>query len=219
MKTKDLGWSLGPFLIPAEPEAVSKHCEICARGVLDGEYEYPRDAPEDVTSIVDVGCNVGAFTAWATKVWWPGKIEEVHAYDPNARAVEMFWHSLDAGMRMGGALVHQRVCAVTVQPRAVFRLQNNWGGSRTYGETEGFDVRVLHPCDLPPADVLKVDGEGIELEVFESYQHWNVVKVALFEWHFTEHRGPLERICREVGLVQRKTSAPGDQGVQCWVRG
>ena len=91
--------------------------------------------------------------------------------------------------------------------------RDNWGGGYTHGVTEGLEVPALHPRDLPPCDVLKVDAEGIEDELTAEYQHWAGVRVFLFEWHHVEHRGRIMQRCVDAGLVQWSA----DQGEQCGI--
>ena len=183
--------------------------------MFDGEYSYPRPAgAERVRSVLDIGCNLGSFIVWACHVWWPGQIEHVNAYDPNAAAVEI------ARLNTTGLPVTFHDVAVTsAAPPVFFREIENWGGARTYGETSGVEVATLHPRELPAADVLKVDGEGIEPEVFEHYQHWNGVMVAMFEYHDPSHREPVQGACRRAGLTPvRYNPLNPDGDVQVWVR-
>lgn len=208
--------SVGNFFVPAEPEERSRASEACARAVLQlplGEYSYPRDAIEDVETVLDVGCNLGAFAVWACHVWWPGRIVRVYGYDPNVSALAI------AQRNTRGWPVELHPLAVTCDSRPVFLERTDWGSSRTHGETSGVPVLAIHPSRLPAADVLKVDGEGVDLEVFEHYAHWDGVRVALFEWHECDHRAAMFEICKRAGLELRKNDCgEAEQGVACWVR-
>ena len=168
---------------------------------------------------MDVGHNLGAFAIWACKCWWPGLITRVDAYEPNAKALEI------ALLNTLGLPVVARWAAVTVDPEPLFCERGadgraNWGGGRTSSVTYGERVQAVHPRNLPSADVLKVDAEGVDLEVFENYQHWSTVKIAMFEWHHVEHREPMQDICRSAGLVQLRDDdgARYGQGQQIWGR-
>lgn len=204
----------GDFLIPAEPAETSRHAEICARNVFMGEYSYPRTELEGVRTIVDVGCNVGAFIVWARQVWWPGMIDSARAWDPNIDALRVAVHNVP----LGDTLTH---AAITTEAHPRFHLDENWGASSTYGvlQTEGVAVPGEHPFDLPPCDCLKIDAEGVDYAVLAHYQHLDRVKVCLFEWHHVEHRAPMFSICERAGLVLRKNDCgEASQGVACWVR-
>ena len=199
--------ALGAMLLPAEPAERYAGSVACVQSVLGGEYRYPRGAPEDVRSIVDIGFNIGTFTVWACRCWWPGRIARVVGYEPNAQALEL--------ARVNAELVEPTAvmlipCAVSLDAAPRFSTGDNWGGGRTHGVVAGQQVPAVHPRDLPPADVLKCDAEGVDADVFEHYQHWAGVRVALFEWHEPEHRARMEAVCRAAGLVQLR----GDQGEQ-----
>jgi FkbM family methyltransferase len=215
MLTRTIDGPAGPFLIPAEPEVRTQCSEICCRHVFEGEYNYGRPSVEPVRTIVDVGANVGSFAVWASRVWWPGQIIRIDCYEPNASAISLIvQNTLVAGHQ---AWVHP--VAVTSRRSALFKEHDDWGGSRTCGETSGVPVKVLHPRDLPPADCLKVDAEGVDPEVFYHYRHMQTVLVAMWEYHDARDREPIEWICRENGLTQvRHHGSPPKQGIQIWVR-
>lgn len=207
------------FILPGSPDAVRDHCGRCCQAVFDGEYSYPRDETEDVHTIVDVGCNLGAFLRWATIVWWPGRIVSAVAYDPNFRALGLAIYNVNAL-----SVDWHRAAVTTAAPPVYFREQDNWGGSGTWRETSGVEVPVVHPRDLPASDVLKVDAEGVELEVLSEYRHWDTLRVLLFEVHLEEHFAPIERLCLDHGLVGAfpgVTPAGGQKpgsGVEVWRR-
>jgi FkbM family methyltransferase len=201
----------GKFYVPGEPEERSRRSEECVREVLDTQiYSYPRDGVEDVRSLVDVGCNVGAFIVWAKK-WWPS-LRYIVGYDPNISAIAVAWRHNTVGC----SLLH---AAVTIDPGPLFFEEIDWGGSRTYGQNKGIRVPRVHPRDLPAADVLKVDAEGVEVEVFSHYQHWDGVKVLCFEYHETRFRKALMSIAKEAGLVMRRGNPEVVEcDTQTWVR-
>ncbi len=216
MLTRSIATRFGQFLIPAEGE-ISRHSEICAMGVFNGEYEYVRLQAEPVRTIVDVGCNLGAFATWARRYMWPG-VEVIHMYDPNVQALNIA--RCNMALLPGPRVAQFYHAAVTSAPDPVyFREQENWGGSRTWGETTGVVVPRILPGDLPAADVLKVDAEGVEPEVFEAYQHWAVVQVVLFESHGDRHLDALEDRCRKEGLTMvRGNPNHPEADVQVWAR-
>lgn len=203
----------GDFLVPGEPASTSAYAETCVRNVMEGEYNYERTAVETVRSLVDVGCNLGSFSLWASRVWWPLQIESIHAYDPNFEAVSI------ARLNTRGLPISFHDAAVTEKRFALFRCAEDWGGSRTCGETAGEPVRVVHPRDLPAADCLKVDAEGVDPEVLAHYQHMATVLVCMFEYHEERDREPMEKVCMGAGLTQvRHHGSPPRQGIQIWVR-
>lgn len=205
----------GPFLVPAEPAGRSRDSEACVRNVFAGEYDYAQREARitECHSLCDVGSNVGAFTVWAT-IWWPA-ITHVYAYDPNGSALELYRENT----RNLGLKIEVLEVAVTTSEAPLFMEHEDWGGSRTKNETRGRAVAPYHPSLLAAADILKVDAEGVEVEVFENYQHWSGVQVCIFEYHEEGDRVPCERMCARAGLVQtRHHGSPPKQGIQIWVR-
>jgi FkbM family methyltransferase len=230
----------GPVLIPAEPEAARRYAIQCCKQLFAGEYDYAGgpetfavrgverggfEAGHDtLSSVVDVGANVGAFVVWA-KTWWPA-LRHVTSYEPNPLLHPLF----RANVHKLGLDVELYELAVTTAPTAVLEdaPSGDWAGNFTYRATKGRAVTVLHPDALPPADALKVDAEGVEVEVLEHYRHWPGVRVCLFEYHFAEHVEPLEAACARAGLVRarhhgahlhEKRGQKSDYGIQVWIRG
>lgn len=207
---------LGTMLLPADNEARFEHSRACVQAVLEsGEYRYERAAVEPVHTLVDVGVNLGAFTLWATRCWWPG-IRQVWGFDPNAEALALAERNVGYTMR-GPAVVLCRA-AITTDPRPRFETGDNWGGGRTAGVTGGAEVPGVHPRDLPRCDALKVDCEGAEGDLYEAYPHLADVLVTLYEWHGVEQRERCVAACRRAGLEPRVMRDGDGQGQHVWVR-
>jgi FkbM family methyltransferase len=214
MNTRRIFCPFGSFHVPASPEERTLKSQCCAQTVMLGEYDFPRDPIEvELRSMVDVGCNVGASIVWAC--WRFPSIETVDAYDPNAEALEFARINAD-GCHARGVRLHH--AAVTVEPHPLFMQHADWGGSRTHGETQGVAVPAIHPRDLPAADVLKVDAEGVDPDVFEHYSHWNQVKIALFEFHSREDGMRMRAVLVRERFRQARRSEEKHQGVEAWVR-
>jgi FkbM family methyltransferase len=233
---------IGEFLIPAEPEERRKDSEFTVKSVCGWqdaalaasngewgdrcgqEYSYRRKAVEDVRTVLDIGCNVGAFAVWARRYWWPN-LSNVYMYDPNFDMTRLS----DVNTRgIFGATILPITKAVTTNPAPLFREHVHTGRSHTWGDREAnpkdgwkesVPVPAIHPRDLPPADAMKVDAEGVELEIFEHYAHWSQLKVVAFEWHSHENRIGCQKILEAQGMVCVKDDCgESDQGVAVWVR-
>ena len=218
MYTRIIDTILGRMILPGEPEQRSRQSEECAREVLDGQiYSYERTqmdrSTEIVRSVVDIGCNIGAFIRFA-RLWWP-TLEKVTAYDPNASACELARANTDPGLD-----VEIIAKAVTIDPCPLFNEAIDWGSSRTYGQSEGVTVPAIHPRDLPACDCLKVDAEGVEAEIFGHYQHFAAVKVVCVEYHEDRFRRLIMSTLDRAGLVMRRGNPEPNTPVdtQVWVR-
>lgn len=187
----------------------------CVMKVLRGEYEHPAlpDYPK-VRRVLDIGANIGAFAVWAY-VKWPGCW--IDSYEPNGGACEIYKRNAPPG-----AQIHE--VAVTVEEKAQLYLGGDWGWSSIKQginphEERSVPVPVMHPKHLPPCDVLKVDAEGSECEIFSAYKHLDSVKIAIFEWHSEKDRMFVEQLLAGSGLrcfqiVFDRTSL----GQEVWVR-
>lgn len=228
-KVRSIDGPTGAFAIPAEPDDTSRHAEACARGVFAGEYSYPRQSVEDdVHTLVDVGHNLGALVAWACGAWWPGgRIRRVFAYEPNRDAVEIAHFNVDArlwqpeGQPGEPPLYALTRAAVTSAREARLTRETNWGARHMAGpgEQDTDPVPVVHPALLPAADVLKIDCEGAGADVARNYQHWDQVKVCMYESHNAEERDVLEACCRLAKLEMVRGNPERPEGdVRVWRR-
>lgn len=183
--------------------------------VLGGEYEFP-DIPDlpRIERVVDVGANVGAFAVWAyLKFDGPW----IDGYEPNPDAARMCKANLPPG-----AVVHN--VAITTEAECKLYLGGDWGWSSTIQgvnphEESSIDVDIMHPRDLPPCDLLKIDAEGVEYAVMSFYKYWDRVKICMFEWHIESHRTEIERFVESQGLrciVSRFDRV--NLGQEIWVR-
>ena len=208
---------LGPFAVPSEPDTTRRICENIARDVWAGEYRH--DAlPTNVGRIIDIGAGWGAFAVWALSQW-PGAT--IDCYEPHGAACDY--------LRRNAPTAHAHEAAVTVQETAVLSVGvhdnlDNWGALTVVGTTAGTTVATVHPRDLPPCDVLKIDAEMVEPEILENYQHLDGVKAVLYEFHTAEHRARLRAFCTKAGFVCLREvqvgahSADIQWGPSIWVR-
>jgi FkbM family methyltransferase len=183
-----------------------KPLEACVSKVLaqPGEYWYPPlpDVDPYIRRVVDVGANVGAFAVWAYLRWPYAWID---CYEPHPLAAQLCAANAPPGSKVYPV-------AVTTLPAPTILLGvgdgEDWGWNTTQEDlraatpigAESIEVRTLHPRALPPADVLKVDAEGVELEVLRGYLHWDSLRLVMFEWHRERDFMELNALCEDKGL-------------------
>lgn len=204
---------LGPFLIPSRPDAMS---EKLALGVFRGEYAHPLLPREGIRTILDIGANVGAFSIWARWMWPEATIE---AYEPNPEAAECCEANLTSGT------VHR--LAVTTNPDPILYMAPDLGWASTtfsdMGRDKQIKVPAIHPKDLPPCDLLKVDAEGAEVDILSNYPHLKDCQVVMYEYHGGPPAGnPMDRevlagLCIRVGLKMLRNDATF-QGIGIFAR-
>jgi FkbM family methyltransferase len=169
----------------------------------DQEYEAPfpfRSPPR----VLDIGANCGAFALWATK-HFPGCT--IDAYEPNPEALtflrknvqtyDLRTHVHAVGVRgeSGRALLRRGIASGKTNICCASFVDV---GSQA---EDGVDVEVLDAAELPPADVVKVDTEGCELEILRRYLATHAKPVlVLLEAHSRSDRVLLEALLDEAGL-------------------
>lgn len=190
--------------------------------VLDGEYDMP---VENVSRVLDIGANVGAFALWATRRW-PGC--RVTAYEPQAVCREACQNSAEIN-----GLKDQITCieaAVVGTPRVdghvrLYLGPHNLGEASTVGrwhkdDARSVEVPAISVGDLPACDILKVDTEGAELEIIRPYLLLHRPAGVAYEYHRRIDRDELEMLMADAGYeLVGGTFYTVETGVQRWVRG
>jgi FkbM family methyltransferase len=193
---------------PGEPHFSSHHM---AKSIFDGLEYDPQVLIEGVQSVLDIGANVGAFAVWA-KYKWPNAT--IDCYEPNP--------DVAAYCKRNAPFANVNERAVTTQGSpTILWIDPTWGGSRTFeppAEGKRIIVKTIHPNKLPKADILKIDAEGVEVEVLGNYPYLKEVKLCTYEYHRADHRDKLRSICREANLrpVNQVNHSP-EMGVDIWL--
>lgn len=216
-----------PLLVPTDTEAHRLDGEACINEVCGSMYEYPRSSVENVTSMLDIGHNIGIATVWAFH-WWPD-LRVVYAYDPNPGCGEIAKKNIKQVLDgFPNRRIYIHTVAVTADPAPMFQLDKRWGCSYTdtsvvvlgdrAPEGEPVAVPAIHPKHLPPVDVVKLDAEGIEGDVVDHYAHWETVKVLLVEWHSHANLAKIRALGQRLGWKRAKNGGDDVKGAECWVK-
>lgn len=158
------------------------------------DYEQP--------IILDIGANCGAFSIGALQRWKEGN---VRAYEPNPVMLKL----LRENMKGLPVQIFPVALAHPVTPEHPKFLMGGIGNSGCcslydVGEqdpTTGVEVELLDSATLPPADIIKIDTEGSDVEIMEGYQHWKTVKSLLVEYHRSEDALKIRAIAEGNGLT------------------
>ena len=160
-----------PGMVRHMAELFGTVCRECGEvSPVDGEYACMHGFA-DPPVCVDVGACVGGFARWA-EMYWPGA--KVHCFEPNPRVHGM----LERNLSVMGSRASLTKAAVLVTDEPTVRLytgRNNVGEAsiiREYAgaEEEDFvDVPAVCVTTLPECNVLKLDCEGNEPELFHRY--------------------------------------------------
>jgi FkbM family methyltransferase len=143
--------------------------------VLRGTYDVPFN-PQKPPVILDIGANVGAFARWAT-TRWPGC--RIHCYEPNPKAYPLLLRTVGP---MSNVATYQYGIDDDENHGVVKLYQgpHNLGEASVVndylGQTESVDVVVNNTTILPPADILKIDAEGVERRILFELKTWGRLK-------------------------------------------
>ena len=155
--------------------------------VLGGEYESGY-AGEGL-KILDIGANAGAFSIWAAHRW-PGST--INAYEPDPGSFQMLQANTQSY-----PMIHCHNFAIYPSDGDQVTFTSRYGGDGEAGVVEVvgkffsqstldtrvlFQVPALHPRDLPPADVVKIDVQGAE-ELIVEHADFSATSLLLIEYH------------------------------------
>ena len=174
-----------------------KHTNGSFEEVFSGVYSLPVTGFSPRT-ILDIGANEGAFTAWAADQWPDAKIL---AFEPVPQNFELFKQNNG----------HNR--NVEVAPLAVSNSKNltMHMGLNNSGECSAYDLGEQSPetvtvnCIAPHEIVgsfefVKVDTEGCEIEIITGLD-LSATKVLMCEYHRAEDAEKIKEIVEASGLM------------------
>ena len=203
------------------PESMRPH----AAKVLAGEYDLPAhlELIEAPRTILDIGANVGAFTAWA-RAKWPDSVIEAYEPMPENSFCFKINHSHDKRVFFSEVAVSDRV-----KKLRIYKGRNNCGecSSHDLGEQvtdEYEDVQARSAGYLVTGEFVKIDAEGCEGEILRTL-YLGATDVVAYEWHGQERREQCIRIVHlssanhhgTFRLVRNAETGP-DRGIHIWAR-
>ena len=165
---------------------------------LDDEYGL-KSFSHSPQTILDVGANIGLFSLWAHQCFPSAKI---HAYEPNPQVTEYTQKNLDQADKI--ALFKEGIASVSG-----FASMKDCSESRLsqleLGGTDGIPITSLaHAIDRlgGSVDLLKLDCEGGEWDIFKDYKSFKQVKYIHMEYHLTDEKTleDFKKIVKEIGF-------------------
>ncbi len=155
--------------------------------LLDDEYGLGK-AVGTPRTICDIGANIGLFSLWARHKFPDAKI---HSYEPNPRVLECLQKNLQGQ-------------DVTVYPEAVgaesgkIEMEDKWDSrnakiqSSSEGRIEMVSIATAIERLGGEIDLLKMDCEGGEWDIFQAADALKKVKVIRMEYHLKAHKKSVE---------------------------
>ncbi|MCC8966294.1 FkbM family methyltransferase [Bradyrhizobium sp. Pear76] len=179
------------------PPSMIPHLQLIQRGEYDVPYNHPRPI------ILDVGANVGGFAVWAIKRW-PGC--EIYCYEPLPDNFAMLEANVDilATARVSNSIHAHNFAIGDPLHTQMFLGKNNCGEASFFdlGEQARSSVSVATkpPTVMPPAQILKIDTEGCEIEILSGLKSIDY-DVVLLEYHSERNRREADALLRDYTLT------------------
>lgn len=176
--------------------------------VLRGSYDVPGLTFDLPPTILDLGAHVGSFSVWAASRF-PGA--RIFAFEPHPTNAS-FCRQNTEGL---GVEVNEFAVVGSGTPDAVVLHdgKNNTGQRSIHmlGEQRpgGVSVKTFFAKNLPPADILKADTEGCEMDILREYPHLAGVRVIMLEWHRQEDYREFLRWLPTLGFQLVRDDAKG----------
>jgi FkbM family methyltransferase len=153
--------------------------------------------------ILDIGANIGAYSVRCAQKW-PGV--HIHAYEPDPINFEALSKNLANYSRCTPHLlgVRDQNCISPLHLGDTGCVHSFITSERDTGNTVA--VHCIAAADLPKADIIKIDTEGLELEIL-THLKLDGVTALVIEYHSAEDRAFITTYCTSKGfdLVQHLT--------------
>jgi FkbM family methyltransferase len=175
--------------------------------VFAGEYEVPFNTLNPV--IFDIGANIGAFTRWANARWANAQIV---CFEPVKSNFEMLQKNTSD---MTNVQLFNVGIGSGNRKQKIYYGKNNIGEASLFkGDQQiedGEEVEISNASDLPACHIMKIDTEGAEIEIIESYKHNPAVY--LIEYHSEQNRLKIDNLLKENYILLSSKSDRPNYGV------
>lgn len=178
---------------PPEPHLAYDFINV----LLDDEYGLEQLCGE-VASVLDVGANIGLFSVWA-RCNFPRAV--IHGYEPNPRLIELAGCNLrQVNVRLFGEGVGAESGFAVMENNVESRL-----GQVRFGAKAGIPITALGEAIERiggSVDLLKLDCEGAEWDIFHDKASFNKVRLIRMEYHLVNNCSidDLSRWAKEAGF-------------------
>jgi FkbM family methyltransferase len=147
--------------------------------IIDDDYGL-REMTIKPATIIDVGANVGLFSVWAG-LMFPDAV--VHAYEPNARLYPFLNHNC---AQVGATVFHEGVGSHTGFASVVDHPESRLASTKPF--SGGESVKITSVSDAlnrvnGAVDLLKLDCEGAEWDIFQEEHLFERILEVRMEYH------------------------------------
>jgi FkbM family methyltransferase len=196
---------------PNDPTLLSDVINI----LLDDEYGL-RSICGPVKTVVDIGANIGIFSLWARHNF-PGAT--IHAYEPNE---EIFNYAVENLKEATVMLFNEGVSNESTTGTLVQKESSRLGKTRkeSLGRIKLTDIDTVIERVGGKLDILKLDCEGAEWEIFQRSAVFQGVSQIRMEYHFDGfgyELAKLDEVASKLGFQIIKIIPHGEFGI-AWLK-
>ena len=162
---------------------------------IDDCYRLQEFANKDVSTILDVGANLGLFSVAARAFFEQATI---HAYEPNPNLLTYLSHQADVGkfQCFSEAIGTQNGYCSLIFNEAPGLTQSRLNDAA--GRITQTSLKTAIERLGGSVDIAKVDIEGAEWELFEEQDMWQPIKTLVMEYHLCEKVPTVESAIAQV---------------------
>jgi len=175
--------------------------------IFAGEYEVPFASESPV--IFDVGANIGAFARWANARWANSQIV---CFEPVKSNFEILKQNT---ADMKNVQLFNVAVSANDGKQKIFYGKNNIGEASLYRGNQqtynGEEVDVITASELPACHIMKIDTEGSEIEILQSYKHNPAVY--LIEYHSEKNRRKIDDLLKDNYILLSSNSDKPNYGI------
>jgi len=182
---------------------------------LDDEYGV-RKLQDTPGTIVDIGGNIGLFSLW---VWHHFPQAHLYTFEPNP----LLWDHLTANLSPTNAQIHKagvsaKSCRARMNHAADSRLASTV--SDNSGDVELISLSQILKDVGGKIDLLKMDCEGAEWDIFQDKDAFTSISVVRMEYHLDESHSleTLEQLSASLGYRIEHLSPNQGFGIAWLVR-
>lgn len=182
---------------------------------IDDCYKLQKFANKEVSTILDIGANLGLFSVAARAFFEQAKI---HAYEPNPNLSTYLSHQADVGkfQYFSEAIGTQNGYCSLIFNEAPGLTQSRLNDEA--GKINQTSLKTAIERLGGSVDIAKVDIEGAEWELFEKEDMWQPIKSLLMEYHLCEKVSTVESAIAQVkrlgfSLITEETIYANSTGI------
>jgi len=184
--------------------------------LLDDEYRL-RTLKLQPSTIVDIGANIGLFSIWAAANF---PAATIHSYEPNAD----LWSFAEANLNQVGARLYREAVGLNHGRASVSYEGESRLGRCELSESGSVVVTALSEVVARAGgcvDLLKMDCEGAEWNMFEDAASFRQVKNVVMEYHTLAETHSVESLVsrfKDLGFALRHLNPNAGFGIACFFR-